>query len=295
MEVLIDCKNLCFSYAQKEVLKDLSFQVLRGGIYGLLGKNGAGKTTTINMLMGNLVPSSGYCHVFTEPSHRLKPSTRQRIALLHEGFTQYDFMSIAELERFYRGMYPQWRRDLFFELITKLDVPLNRRLSKMSYGQRSQVCLGLLMAQSPELMVLDDYSMGLDAGYRHLFLEYLEAYVREVGTTVLLTSHVVHDLERIMDHMLIIQKGSLLYSSSKEDFFGGLSQWQFCRSIQADQLDALEPLIRVEHIGKNTIVTSFESEEEVRSVLKSKGVPLANWRKLIMDFESSFLSLIGKY
>ena len=98
---LVECKHLHHSYGDRQVINDLSFRIPKGGIYGLLGKNGAGKTTTINILMGLLQPSGGQCRVLGDPSHQLRPGTRRRIGLLHEGFTQYDFMTIAELEKFY--------------------------------------------------------------------------------------------------------------------------------------------------------------------------------------------------
>ena len=292
---LIECDRLRHSYAGKQVLNGLSFQVRKGGIHGLLGKNGAGKTTTINILMGFLEPSGGSCRVLGDPSHRLRPETRRRIGLLHEGFTQHDFMTIAELEKFYRHFYPRWQPQVFTQLVQKLPVPSSRRLSKLSFGQRSQVCLALVMAQLPELMILDDYSMGLDAGYRRLLLDYLHAYAEEYGTTILLTSHVVQDLERLIDHMFIIQNGSLLYSADRGRFFESLRQWRFRRSPQSDQLEKTDVLTSVEHIGRHSIVCSFRDEDQVRQAMLQKGVMPEEWQEIPLSFEDAFLSLTGKY
>lgn len=292
---LVECKHLHHSYGDRQVINDLSFRIPKGGIYGLLGKNGAGKTTTINILMGLLQPSGGQCRVLGDPSHQLRPGTRQRIGLLHEGFTQYDFMTIAELEKFYSHFYPHWQPQVFQQLVQKLQVPSNRRLSRLSFGQRSQVCLGLVMAQLPELMILDDYSMGLDAGYRRLLLDYLHAYAQEYGTTILLTSHIVQDLERLIDHMLIIQNGSLLYSAARGDFFASFRQWRFQRSAQSDRLEKTDVLTSVEHIGRHSIVTSFQDETQVRRILQAQGIALENWEETPMSFEDAFLSLTGKY
>ncbi|MFT3757864.1 ABC transporter ATP-binding protein [Thauera sp.] len=292
---LIECDRLRHSYAGKQVLNGLSFQVRKGGIHGLLGKNGAGKTTTINILMGFLEPSGGSCRVLGDPSHRLRPETRRRIGLLHEGFTQHDFMTIAELEKFYRHFYPHWQPQVFTQLVQKLPVPSSRRLSKLSFGQRSQVCLALVMAQLPELMILDDYSMGLDAGYRRLLLDYLHAYAEEYGTTILLTSHVVQDLERLIDHMFIIQNGSLLYSADRGRFFESLRQWRFRRSPQSDQLEKTDVLTSVEHIGRHSIVCSFRDEDQVRQAMLQKGVMPEEWQEIPLSFEDAFLSLTGKY
>lgn len=295
MTHLIECRQLTHSYGEKQVIDHLSFQIPKGGIHGLLGKNGAGKTTTINILMGFLEPSGGQCTVLGEPSHRLRPATRQRIGLLHEGFTQYDFMSIAELERFYRHFYPGWRPELFHDLTRRLKVPPTRRISRLSCGQRSQVCLGLIMAQVPELMILDDYSMGLDAGYRRLLLDYLQDYAREYQTTVLLTSHIVQDLERLMDGMLVIQEGRLLYQASRGAFFQGFGQWRFQRCTQSDALEPDAVLHAVEHSSQHTLVCSFQPPEAVRQHLLARGLSLEGWQDVPMNFEDAFLSLTGKY
>lgn len=295
MHPVIECDGLRHSYGGKQVINDLTFRVPKGGIYGLLGKNGAGKTTTINILMGFLEPAGGQCRVLGDPSHQLRPATRRRIGLLHEGFTQYDFMTIAELETFHRHFYPRWQPQVFAEMVGKLKVPVNRRLSRMSFGQRSQVCLGLVMAQLPELMILDDYSMGLDAGYRRLLLDYLHAYAREHGTTVLLTSHIVQDLERLMDHMFVIQNGSLLYSAERGRFFESFRQWGFARSPQSDLLAQSALLTSVEHIGNRSFVCSFHDEAAVRQALRDGGVDLAGWEEVPLGFEDAFLCLTGKY
>jgi len=292
---LVECDGLCHAYTGKQVINDLTFRIPKGGIYGLLGKNGAGKTTTINILMGLLQPSSGQCRVLGDPSHQLRPVTRQKIGLLHEGFTQYDFMSIDELERFHRYFYPRWQPQVFRQLVDRLLVPGSRRLSRLSFGQRSQVCLALVMAQLPELLILDDYSMGLDAGYRRLLLDYLQAYVEEHGTTVLLTSHIVQDLERLMDHMLIIDNGSLLYSTPRGRFFEGFQQWRFQRSAQAEQLTNEGVLTRIEHIGHYSLVCSFHDEALVQQLLRQRGIPLEDWQAVPMSFEDAFLNLTGKY
>lgn len=103
----------------------------------------------------------------------MRPQTRSRIALLIEGHVQYAFMTIEEIERFYAGFFPQWNKDAYYELMEMLKVAPRQRISSMSCGQRSQVALGLILAQNADLLILDDFSMGLDPGYRRLFVEYL--------------------------------------------------------------------------------------------------------------------------
>lgn len=295
MSALIECRDLRHSYGEKNVLDGLSFEVQRGGVFGLLGKNGAGKSTTINILMGFLKPTSGSCRVLEQPSHILTPSIRERIGLLHEGFIQYDFMSIVELEKYYASFYSKWDKEVFYELVDRLTVPHSRRLSCMSCGQRSQVVLGLIMAQQPELMILDDYSMGLDVGYRRLFIDFLREYVSQRGTTVLLTSHVVQELDKIVDNMIVLKEGKVAVSGSKKEFMSSFNCYSFERSNASEALLPDSLLQSVEHIGATTTVYAFSGQDEIRNHLKQYDVTPSVLNEVSMDFEDAFIGLTGKY
>jgi len=115
-----------------------------------------------------------FLHYFTEASHNLSPQRKKDIALLYEGFISYDFMTIKEIEKFFASFYENWNRKIFYDLVNLMDINYNQKLSTLSFGQKSQVVLGLLFAQNAKLLILDDYSMGLDAGYRRLFIDYLK-------------------------------------------------------------------------------------------------------------------------
>lgn len=292
---VISCRDLRHSYGEKTVLDGLTFDVEPGSIFGLLGKNGAGKTTTINILMGFLRPLSGQCRVLGEPSNDIAPATRRDIGLLHERFIQYDFMSIEEIERFHAAFYPKWERDVFYDLVGRLDVPVTRRISRMSCGQRSQVVLGLIMAQTPRLMLLDDYSMGLDVGYRRLFLEFLQEYVAERGTTVLVTSHVVQDLDKLIDRMVIIQSGRTLVTGRKEDFLDSFHGYRLPRTEVTDRLRPTGHIANVEHSAATTSIYGYLAYDEMRATLASAGVAVDDLTEMPMDFEDAFIGITGKY
>ena len=295
MDTLIECQNLQHTYGEKQILHGLSFKVKTGGIFGLLGKNGAGKSTAINILMGYLRPTGGSCRVLGEPSHVLSPQARSRIGLLHEGFIQYDFMSIAELERYYAPFYPRWDRDLFYTMVDRLKLPHDRKISRMSCGQRSQVVLGLIVAQKPQLMILDDYSMGLDVGYRRLFIDFLGDYARTYGTTIVLTSHVVQELDPIIDNMIILNEGRVCVSGSKQAFMENFRCYRFEHSEASGNLRADTLLSNVEQTSDATIVYGFLKQEALQQHLAGLGVPHPSLREIPMNFEDAFIGLTGKY
>jgi len=215
---VIEIKNLSFKYAEKTIFKDLTLNINQGSIFGLLGKNGVGKSTLINILMGYLKPSSGQCLIFNEPSHNISALTKEKIALLHEGFISYDYMTIAQVEQFFKPFYKKWESSIFYDLVDLMKLDYTQKLSSLSFGQKSQVVLGCLFAQNAELMILDDYSMGLDAGYRRLFNNYLKEYIKKNNTTVLITSHVMNDLENLIEDMIIVQKNGIIHYDTMANF-----------------------------------------------------------------------------
>jgi len=225
-EIVISCKQLTHYYGKRKIYENLSFDVQKGSITGLLGKNGTGKTTTINILMGYLKPLSGSAQIFGEDVQSISPATRERIALLLEGHVQFQYMTIEQIERYYSEFYPKWNKEVYYDLMTKLKVAPKQKIARMSNGQRSQVALGLILAQNADLLVLDDFSLGLDPGYRRLFCEYLRDYAKSEGKTVFLTSHIIQDLEKIVDDCIILDYGNILVQKSVKDLmaeYPGLS------------------------------------------------------------------------
>ena len=165
----------------------------------------------------SLKPRSGVCRIFGEDIQSMHPVTRERIALLIEGHVQYAFMSIEEIEKYYSAFYPRWNKEAYYELMKKLKVAPRQKISRMSCGQRSQVALGLILAQNADLLVLDDFSLGLDPGYRRLFTEYLREYAKAEKKTIFLTSHIIQDMERLIDDCIIMDYGrSLIQKPVKE-------------------------------------------------------------------------------
>jgi len=295
MDAIIECRDLNHRYGKKEVLRDLNFTVEPGRIFGLLGKNGAGKTTTINILMGFLQPVSGQCSIFGEASHNILPETRKKIGLLHEGHLQYDFMTVAQVEHFYSGFYPRWKKEIYFSLMDKMEMPHDRKLFRMSCGQRSQVALGLILAQDPELMILDDFSMGLDAGYRRLFLDYLRNYVQDSGKTVMVTSHIVQDLEKFVDDIIILDKGSVLVQSPLNEFRSGLRQYSFSLEHGNDRIVDNEIIKNHDVVGDLASVFTFEEMARIKEYLSELGVEATDMKEVSMTFEDAFIGVTGKY
>lgn len=290
---VISVKNLTQRYGKGRIIyENLSFEVPKGRILGLLGKNGTGKTTTINILMGFLKPQSGECRIFGENITRMSAQTRSRIALLLEGHVQYSFMTIEEIERFYSRFYPRWNSEAYYGLMEKLKVTPDQKISSMSNGQRSQVALGLILAQNADLLVLDDFSLGLDPGYRRLFIEYLRDFVKNEGKTVFMTSHIIQDLERLVDDCIIMDYGRILTQMPVEQLMRALRRYSYSDGA----LPAAEGIFSPWHTGDENEFYSFLSEKEVRKLLDAQGIAAYDLRnEAPASLEDAFIGLTGRY
>lgn len=295
MEHVIEVKSLSHRYGKRSIYEDLSFSVPAGKTFGLLGKNGVGKTTLIKILMGFLRPVSGCCKVFGEDSHDLSPSARARIGLLFEGHLAYEFMTIAQIERFYAAYYPEWDRDCYYDLVGKLKLPRNHKIKDMSCGQRSQVVLGLIMAQQPDLLILDDYSMGLDAGYRRLFLDYMAEYLRRRERTVFFTSHVIQDMGRFADEVIFLERGGRMLTISLDRFMDTFHCFRLPRRCGDPKPEGTGVIKNVEAHAEYWELFSFGSKEEVENCLASQNLDARGLEQASMSLEDAFIGYTGRY
>jgi ABC-2 type transport system ATP-binding protein len=294
LENVVECKNLTHYYDKRCIYENLDFKVPKGRILGLLGKNGTGKTTTINILNGYLKPTAGECLMFGENSANLSPETKRKVGLLIEGHVQYSFMKIVEIEKFYSAFYPKWKKDAYYELMKILKIEQKQKIASMSCGQKSQVALGLILAQDPELLILDDFSMGLDPGYRMLFVDYLSEYAKAENKTVFVTSHIIQDMERLIDDCLIMDFGHIILQKSVGELLDTFCRYRF----QCDASDRLLEVSELSHpvtIKGNTEAYSLLDENSLQMALKEKDISITNLRVDKLTLEEAFIGLTGKY
>lgn len=291
MDTIIQCDNITHYYGKKLIYKDLNFEVKKGKILGLLGKNGTGKTTIINILNGYLKPQSGICRIFGEDMEKLSPTTKSRIGLLLEGHIQHTYFNIEQIERFYSRFFPNWKKDAYYGLLKKLQVTRTQKISTMSCGQRSQIALGLLFAQDPDLLILDDFSMGLDPGYRRLFVEYLKEYAIAENKTIFLTSHIIQDMEMLIDDCIILDYGRILLHKPTKEIMENFRRYRFISDNA--EIGPIEGLWHTEKIGSNWETYSFLPKEEILNLLSA--YEISDIKSETLSLEDAFIGLTGKY
>jgi ABC-2 type transport system ATP-binding protein len=209
-DFVIEAKNLTKYFGANLVVNSLNLQIRRGAIYGLLGRNGAGKTTTIKMLMGFLRPTRGRSTVLGCDSQALTPDIKRRVGYLAEGHPLYTWMTIRKIARFTASFYSSWNHSLFEQIIEYFDLPMDQKIRHLSHGQRAQVSLALVLAPEPELLIMDDPLLRLDAVVRREFLQAMIEVIQKEGRTILFSSHILSDVERVADRVAIMDRGVLM-------------------------------------------------------------------------------------
>jgi ABC-2 type transport system ATP-binding protein len=218
-ETVLQTQGLTKYYGSTLALDHLNLQIPQGCICGFVGRNGAGKTTAIKLMLGLLRPTAGSSRLLGCDSQQLEPAIRQRIGYVTEGHRLFRWMSITELEKFQRSFFPkQWDDKFFADMIEYFGLPRKRKIKHLSKGERAQVSLALALAPNPELLIMDDPTLGLDAAIRRQFLEGMIELIMREGRTVLFSSHILGDVERVSDRIVVIDKGVLRANCSLEEF-----------------------------------------------------------------------------
>jgi ABC-2 type transport system ATP-binding protein len=230
-------ENVHRSFDGRPVLSGLTLSVRAGEIYALLGRNGAGKTTALSILLGFLRPMSGRTFVLGEASDSLRPESRLRIGLVKQGAPMYSWMKVQTAVEFEAGTRANFDRKYAEDALRRLDLSTSKRISNLSRGQRAQLALIFAMAGEPEVLILDDPAMGLDAVMRREFLEAMIDLLGREGRSVLFSSHILPDVERIADRVGILHGGRLIVDATTDDLKTRV-QRRFVRGMPGDQARA---------------------------------------------------------
>jgi ABC-2 type transport system ATP-binding protein len=189
-------------------------------VYGFLGRNGAGKSTLVKMLMGMVRPDAGIAQLLDDDSQLLKPDTRARVAYLAEGHPLYRWMTVGQAVQFTQAFYSpeRWQRWFLDEILDHFAISAKSKIGRLSNGQRAQVSLALALAPDPELLVLDDPTLGLDTVVRRDFLESMIHLIQRSGRTIFFSSHILADVERVADRIGILVDGVLRVDCPTDTF-----------------------------------------------------------------------------
>ncbi|HEX5005075.1 MAG TPA: ABC transporter ATP-binding protein [Gemmatimonadales bacterium] len=229
----IDVRDLTYR-VQDFALRNLSLRVPSGAVYGFLGPNGAGKTTTIRLLLGLLRPEAGSIQVLGGAVPADIVSILGRVGYVPERPHLYQNHTVEESIRFHAAFHPRFDHAAAADLAARFGLPERRLLSRLSKGEMGKVMILLALAQRPELLVLDEPTDGLDPVVRREALHAILDYVTESNATVLISSHLVHELERFCDWVGVLDQGTIVAQLPMDEFKSGLKRLRVAAGSSPD-------------------------------------------------------------
>ena len=234
---MLEMKNVVKTFGSFRALEELTLTVPRGTVYGLVGPNGAGKSTAIRHLTGVYRPDSGEVTMEGRPIYE-NPEVKSVIGYIPDDVFYFPSATLEDMRRFYQGIYPRFDTELFSRLYEVFQLPKNVPIRRFSKGMQKQAAFHLTICTRPEVLILDEPVDGLDPVMRRQVMSLILSDVAEHGTTVLISSHNLRELEDVCDHVGIMDHGKMLLEKSLADMQGRTYKLQ----LVGDNPDGLEIL-----------------------------------------------------
>jgi ABC-2 type transport system ATP-binding protein len=251
MTAALETRGLGRRYGSQWALRDCTLEIPRGSVTALVGPNGAGKTTLLRMAVGLTSPSEGSVRVLGLDPEADAGDALPRVGFLAQEHPLYGGFTVAEMLRVGRELNPGWDDDAAHARIAELGLPLKKKVRSLSGGQRAQVALTVALAKRPDLLLLDEPVASLDPLARREFLQSVLAAVAERGLTVVLSSHILAELERVCDHLVILAVGRTQLAGSIDEIVSSHRLLTGPRTA-AEDVARLHEVVRESHADRQT-------------------------------------------
>ena len=253
---MLELKNVTKTFGDFKALDNLSMHVPKGAVYGLVGPNGAGKSTAIRHLTGVYVPDTGEITMEGLPIYE-NNEVKERIGYIPDDIFYFPSACLEDMRKFYRGLYPKFDDALFDRLYSVFNLPPKSPLRRFSKGMQKQAAFHIAICCRPEVLILDEPVDGLDPVMRRQVWSLLLSDVAQHGTTVLISSHNLRELEDICDHVGIMDHGKMLLERSLADMQGATHKLQIV-GMAPDNLD----IVHESSSGRlSTLIVRGKAEE----------------------------------
>ena len=207
---IVQMHNVCKRFGRTKALDEIDLQIYSGRIIGLLGANGAGKSTLLRHIIGLYLADEGQCITFGCDAAKLGPRELGRIGYVHQEGELLEWMTVKQLIRYVSTYYPNWNRRLEEKYIEDYEISNKARVGSLSPGQRQRLAILLAIGFEPELLILDEPASTLDPIARAQFLDLLLQIIQDENHTIIISSHILSDVEKVIDHAVIMKQGRIL-------------------------------------------------------------------------------------
>jgi ABC-2 type transport system ATP-binding protein len=288
----LSIQNLTVRYGRRTAVDGASLTVERGAVYALLGRNGAGKSSLVRCLLGQQKPEGGSIAIFGDDAWRKRASLMERVGVVSEEADAPAEMTVAALTAFSSRLYQRWDAAAADERLGRFRIAKTAKFGDLSKGQKKQVSLALALASSPELLVLDDPTLGLDVVARRSLFEEVIADLADRGTTIFLTTHDLAGVETIADRIGILLDGRLVLDEELEPLKQRFRRIRFAaQPVALESSPLVATAVRAWGGGSEAIVSNYDelAFERYRSTSNVPGADVS-----AMSLEEIFIAVAGE-
>lgn len=237
MENILELQQVSKTFPKSNfVLENVTFSLPYGAILGFVGENGAGKTTTIGCIMNTITKDRGTVKLFGKEMLDADTDLREKIGVVYDGDNFPLYWTAKRLSEVMEGLYKQWDNSLFWKYLEDFHLPVKQKIKHYSRGMTMKLAIAAALAHHPQLLILDEATSGLDPVMRDEMLDVFLEFVQEENHSILLSSHITSDLEKIADYITFIHNGKLIMTVSKNDLVYNYAVMR-CRESQFPALD----------------------------------------------------------
>lgn len=269
MIVVIKVKNVTKKFDDFYALSELNINVHKGSVYGLVGPNGAGKTTILKILSGVYRQNDGTVEIDNEPVFE-NMKIKERMTFISDDLFFYSTYTIKDTAKYYAGIYNNWSWERFNALKEIFKIDINRKVRRLSKGMQKQVAFWLSVSAQPDIMLLDEPVDGLDPVMRRNVWRLMLSDVADRGTTVVVSSHNLRELEDVCDHVGIMHEGKIVLEKALDDLKGNTHKLQvaFDGRVPSDLIAEINPIHTETYGSVNIFIVKGETEEILEKVKK---------------------------
>jgi len=272
---IVQMRKVCKRFGNIKALDDIDLQIYPGRIIGLLGANGAGKSTLLRNIIGLYLEDEGACVTFGCEAKKLGPKELGRIGYVHQEGELLDWMTVQQLIRYVSAYYQSWNRELEEKYIEDFEISTKVRVGSLSPGQRQRVAILLAIGFEPELLILDEPAAALDPLARAQFLDLLLQIIQTENRTIIISSHILSDVEKVINHAVIMKEGHILLDSSFDELRERFSRVRI--SALGKELPAELPFENVVHCKRSDGQAILTVQDCPREKLQEQAKSLDCW------------------